>query len=498
MPKKVVMPTFKKFLGGVVVSAVVLATGGLVPPGSVVASAGAAGAGGGIPVMGPNTLSAAQLAAWYRSTGKVANIPPVRPGEAPTSIDTFAKFYIIEGNREGVRGDLAFAQSMVETGYLGFVGSIVKPENYNYAGMGACDSCNSGRQFPNPKTGVRAQIQHLKNFADPTSRAATLGRAPVVQWYGLRAGGVLDPALAIYNFDHFYSKGTAPTWNSLGGPDEWASSPSYAEVILQVYNQMLTFNGQPGSCPADRLGFGAGEALECPVPIRQAGRAVSGGIGGYYLLNGNGSVRAVGAPFYGDVNFSWDIARDIQTTPDGHGYVVLDGWGGIHLFGSAATGPLKNLVGTYFGFDIARSLVLTADGAGYYVLDGFGGIHTAGTAHLPAGKYPYWPGWDVARSMAVTLNGAGVVVLDGYGGVSRVGTVPKLHDDYFGFDIARDIAITPAGDGYAVLDGFGGIHPSGKAPVAGDIGYATYDRWRGLAIRNGRYTAVRNDGHSVS
>ncbi len=457
--------------------------------GSAPAPAGAADATGGVPVMGPNVLSAAQLANWYRATKRTPAIP--------VSIDTFAQYYIDEGRAEGVRGDLAFAQSMVETGYLGFVGSIVKPENYNYAGMGACDSCNSGRQFPSAQVGVRAQIQHLKNFADPTSRAATLAHPPVVEWYGMRSTGALDPVLAVFNYDHFFAKGTAPTWNQMGGPGKWASAPTYATVILQVYNRMLTFNGLPGSCPADRIAFGYGEARECPLPIRQAGRAVSAGTGGYYVLNGNGAVNAVGAPFYGYTPFAWDIARDIQTTPDGHGYVILDGYGGVHLFGSAATGPLSHLSSPYFGFDIARSLALTADGAGYYVLDGFGGVHTVGTARKPAGNYPYWLGWDVARSIAVTLDGSGLVILDGYGGLWRMGTVQKLGTAYFGFDIGRDVVVTPSGDGYAVLDGFGAVHRFGATPAAANIGYATYDRWRSLTIRNGHYTVVRNDGYSV-
>ena len=455
-----------------------------------VTTAGAAEATAGIPVMGPNVLSAAQLANWYRATKRTPAIP--------VTIDQFTQYYIDEGRAEGLRGDLAFAQSIVETGYLGFVGSIVKPENYNYAGMGACDSCNSGRQFPSAQVGVRAQIQHLKNYADPTSRAATLAHPPVVEWYGRRSNGVLDPALAIYNFDTFFAKGRAPTWNQMGNGN-WATAPSYSTAILQVYNRMLVFNGMPGSCPPDRLAVAGAQASECPVPIRTAGRAVSGGTGGYYVLNGNGAVNAIGAPFYGNPSFSWDIARDIQTTPDGHGYVILDGYGGVHLYGTAATGPLSHLTATpYFGFDIARSLALTADGAGYFVLDGFGGVHSVGTAHKPTGKYPYWQGWDIARSVAVTLDGKGLAVLDGFGAVWQVGTVQKLGTTYFGFDIARDIVVTPSGDGYALLDGFGAVHRFGATPAATNIGYATYDRWRSLTIRNGRYTVVRNDGYSVT
>ena len=487
---KVVMRAVPKSLRALLVSAFLATSFAVALPSVVAVAPAGADASPGVPVMGPSLLSAAQLANWYRATG--------RSPALPVTIDQMAAYYISEGAAEGVRGDLAFAQSVVETGYFGFVGSIVKPENFNYAGMGACDSCNSGRQFPSAQVGVRAQIQHLRNFADPTSRAAGLAHPPVVEWYGHRSDGTLDPALALYNFDHFFAKGTAPTWNVMGGPGKWASTPTYGTVVLQIYNRMLTFNGQAGSCPADRLAFGLGEARECPLPIRQAGRAVTSGSGGYYVLNGNGAVNAIGAPFYGSPAFQWDIARDIQVTPDKLGYVVLDGYGAVHLFGSAATGPLRYVRGPYFGWDIARSIALTADGRGYFILDGWGGVHTAGTARKPAGAYPYWPGWDIARSISVTANGKGVALLDGFGAVWKTGTVQRLGNPRFGWDIARDLALTPTGDGYAVLDGFGAIHRFGNVPATPNIGYAPYDRWRGLVIRNGRYTVARNDGYSLS
>ncbi len=489
---RAVTQCFRLFCASAILAASLVAV--VVAPNSLsitAPSAGAADLSVGIPVMGPNLLTAGQLANWYRATKRTPAIP--------VSIDQLASYYISEGRAEGVRGDLAFAQSIIETGYFGFVGSIVKPENYNYAGMGACDSCNSGRQFPSARVGVRAQIQHLRNFADPTSRASGLAHPPVVEWYGKRSDGVLDPALAIRNFDSFFAKGTAPTWNVMGGVGKWASTPTYGPVILSIFNRMLIFNGLPGACPPDALGMGANQAIACPVNLRHPGRAVTAGTGGYYILGGDGSVKAMGsAPSYGAVPFSFDIARDIAVMPDGRGYVVLDGLGGVHRFGSAASSPLQHVRTPYFGFDIARSISLTADGAGYYVLDGFGGVHTAGTAKLPRGTYPYWPGWDIARAMTTTLDAKGLVVLDGFGGVWRVGTVTNLRTRYLGFDIARDIAITAAGDGYAVLDGYGGIHRAGTAPLATDFGYAPFDRWRGFVIRNGRYTVVRSDGYSVS
>ena len=93
-------------------------------------------AAGQQPVMGPSVLTGAQMAGWIRSQGYSPNIQ--------TSIDDLANTYIQEGNDENVRGDVAFAQAVVETG-----GFEAAPDN-NYAGMGWCDSCSSGTSFPTP------------------------------------------------------------------------------------------------------------------------------------------------------------------------------------------------------------------------------------------------------------------------------------------------------------------------------------------------------------
>ena len=74
-----------------------------------------------------------------------------------------------------MRGDIAFAQAMLETGYLRF-GGQVEPADHNFGGIGACDSCERGLRFPDPETGVRAHIQHLWAYASPTADAAALAR----------------------------------------------------------------------------------------------------------------------------------------------------------------------------------------------------------------------------------------------------------------------------------------------------------------------------------
>jgi hypothetical protein len=185
-----------------------------------------------VPVTGQPILNADQLASWYNAKHKAFNVPGI-------TVRDLAAIFIAEGAQENVRGDLAFAQSIVETGYFGYVGSMVKPWNFNFAGMGACDSCNSGRQFPNPQMGVRAQVQHLKNYADINSRAAKLRNPPVPEWYAYPS---LNPTTAAHNFDTFFAKGRAPTWNKMGNGN-WATSPHYSAAVISVYENMLVSNG---------------------------------------------------------------------------------------------------------------------------------------------------------------------------------------------------------------------------------------------------------------
>ncbi len=174
----------------------------------------------GEPLMGPTILSAAQMAAWVRAKGYRVRIQ--------TSIDDLAAIYVSEGTAEGLRGDLAFAQSVIETG--GFASA---PDN-NFAGLGWCDSCAYGTRFPTPRDGVRAQVQHLKNYADKSSRAATLAYPPSPYWYSP------DPATAARKFDTFFAKGWAPTWTDMGSGN-WATDRNYSGKVLRIYADMVAF-----------------------------------------------------------------------------------------------------------------------------------------------------------------------------------------------------------------------------------------------------------------
>ncbi len=166
------------------------------------------------PVLGQSKMTAGEIAAWYRSKG-------IR-SRSRTPVPRLARLFVVEGNAQNVRGDLAFAQSMVETGWLRF-GGQVRPSDHNFSGLGACDSCRRGLAFRNPTVGVRAQIQHLYAYAQRGATEDQLAR-PLVD----------------IRFDKVSPKGRARTWQRMGRGN-WATDPAYGRKVLRVYREMRAF-----------------------------------------------------------------------------------------------------------------------------------------------------------------------------------------------------------------------------------------------------------------
>lgn len=139
-------------------------------------------------IMGKAQATAQQMALFCRSKNST-------PQLTSCSLEQLAEMFVEEGEAEGVRGDVAFTQSLHETGYFKF-GGIVLPSQNNYAGIGALNGNATGQaaSFPDPRTGVRAQIQHLKAYAstealvnacvDPRFSLVARGVAPYVEWLG--------------------------------------------------------------------------------------------------------------------------------------------------------------------------------------------------------------------------------------------------------------------------------------------------------------------------
>lgn len=139
-------------------------------------------------IMGRAEATAAQMAAFCLSKNAEPRLPSC-------TVEELASLFLAEGEAEGVRGDVAFAQSLHETGYFKF-GGIVQPTQNNYGGLGALNGNSAGQavSFPDPRSGVRAQIQHLKAYAtteplvneciDPRFSLVARGVAKFVEWLG--------------------------------------------------------------------------------------------------------------------------------------------------------------------------------------------------------------------------------------------------------------------------------------------------------------------------
>jgi hypothetical protein len=169
--------------------------------------------GADTPILGSPALTAEQLAAWFRATRNRAN--------TTMTIDDLAALFISEAHDEGVRGDIAFAQSILETGSFSYpAGGLVNGTDNNFAGVGACDSCAHGHVYPDARTGVRVQMQYLHVYADRTMTAARFAHPPV------------DP-----NMDQNFRKGQAPRWAGL--THTWATADGYADSVMRVYYEIL-------------------------------------------------------------------------------------------------------------------------------------------------------------------------------------------------------------------------------------------------------------------
>ena len=120
-------------------------------------------------------------------------IKAVNP-EVPQSVLDMIPLYLSEGAAEGVRGDIAFAQSCLETGNFSFCDTAVTLDQNNFCGMGVTQRGMKGNSFDTPKDGIRTQIQHLKAYAttdplagacvDPRYKWVDKGCAPYVEWLG--------------------------------------------------------------------------------------------------------------------------------------------------------------------------------------------------------------------------------------------------------------------------------------------------------------------------
>lgn len=165
------------------------------------------------------------------SVERMENYIREKNGAVAQSVVDMLPLYLSEGEAEGVRGDIAFAQSCLETGNFGFSGSAVTLEQNNFCGMGVTDNGMKGNSFDTAQLGIRAQIQHLKAYAckdglvngkvDPRFQYVARGSAPYVEWLGIQ--------------ENPQGKG-------------WAAGAGYGAKIITILKNMI---GDGGSAEID-------------------------------------------------------------------------------------------------------------------------------------------------------------------------------------------------------------------------------------------------------
>ena len=168
-------------------------------------------------ITGKAEATAEQMAAYIKA----------KNGSVAQSVLDMIPLYLSEGEAENIRGDIAFAQSCLETGNFTFSGSAVKLSQNNFCGMGVTQNGMEGNSFKTPQLGIRAQIQHLKAYAntaklkqecvDPRFEYVSRGCAPYVEYLGIQEN----------------PKGKG-----------WASGAGYGEKILKI---LAAIKGASGS-----------------------------------------------------------------------------------------------------------------------------------------------------------------------------------------------------------------------------------------------------------
>ncbi|MBM7570771.1 N-acetylmuramoyl-L-alanine amidase [Aquibacillus albus] len=102
-------------------------------------------------IKGKSEISAEQMRAYLKK----------RNPDAPDYVD----LYFQMEEKEGVRADVAFAQSILETNAWKF-GGVVSEKQNNFAGLGATGPDNPGLSFNTPLEGIMAQGRHLRLYAE--------------------------------------------------------------------------------------------------------------------------------------------------------------------------------------------------------------------------------------------------------------------------------------------------------------------------------------------
>ena len=171
-------------------------------------------------IMGPSLATVEQMVTLFNAQGVPYPVDKYTSRGAAT-IKDFCQVLLDQARSEDVRAEVLFAQAMVETGWLQFGGDVDRNGKVqcNFGGLGATGNGVAGEEFPDVKTGLLAQAQHLKGYAS----TAPLNQSCVDTRFGLLAG----------------KRGSAPTVDKLSGT--WAADKTYGTKVMNVVDKFLGY-----------------------------------------------------------------------------------------------------------------------------------------------------------------------------------------------------------------------------------------------------------------
>lgn len=144
-------------------------------------------------IMGTTTVTLAEMTSLYEEHG--AEYPSSLTEGGAETIDDFCSIILEEAEAENVRAEVVYVQAMLETGWLQFGGDAVESQ-FNFSGLGTTGGGVQGNSYPDVRTGIRAQVQHLKAYAstedlnqncvDFRFDMVARGSSPYVEWLGIQ------------------------------------------------------------------------------------------------------------------------------------------------------------------------------------------------------------------------------------------------------------------------------------------------------------------------
>ncbi|MGQ0824203.1 MAG: hypothetical protein ACT4OX_04065 [Actinomycetota bacterium] len=431
-------------------------------------------------VMGPSLLNADQLVRWYTTRGYgPAKLPPLN-----NDVRALAQLFIDEGAFEGVRGDMAFVQAVLETGGFSYVAAgQIRPEFNNYGGINANDGRRKGttcaeevldaplasRCFSTPQIGVRANIHLLRSYADPTA----IGLPDRVRSAPTDRDGI------------------APIWELFGGNSAtgkliWASAHDYGLRIIELYSFALVLNGARAEClpyfpgsndlksgngywvaTSDGGVYSFGTALfrgsmggqHLNGPIINAEARTDGA--GYWLMGSDGGVFSFNTPFHGSMGGQRlnQPVNGMEVTNDNGGYWLVADDGGIFAFNAPFLGSMggQRLNQPVLGMERTKA------GDGYWLFARDGGIFAFNAPFLGSLGGQAISAPIISMQRTASGNGYWMLGADGkvypFGDAADFGGIAGCTN--YGF--AMRLLVTPTGNGYWIATSSGAVVPFGDA-----------------------------------